>query len=179
MLIQGRFDAAIWEIFILPVDLSAVRHTCMYTLNAPSDSSVCNPFWPYVKCRGDHQDRDKTLDSYLEELRELQEPKVDRHREPARWILQSNSLLAHAPTTFALVSNRKISSRRFVSIAFWRSLASSSCTSREMRASFFILRSRAIREPNRVRFSPGELWTSFRRACSFAGMKRRELRFAE
>lgn len=32
---------------------------------------VCNPFWPYVKCRGDHQDRDKTLDFYVEAIRQL------------------------------------------------------------------------------------------------------------
>jgi hypothetical protein len=31
---------------------------------------VCDPFWPYVKCRGD-QDRDKTLDSYREGIRQL------------------------------------------------------------------------------------------------------------
>ena len=31
---------------------------------------VCNPFWPYVKCRGD-QDRDKTLDFYVEAIRQL------------------------------------------------------------------------------------------------------------
>jgi hypothetical protein len=32
---------------------------------------VCNPFWPYVKCRSDHQDRDKTLDLYVEAIRQL------------------------------------------------------------------------------------------------------------
>jgi len=32
---------------------------------------VCNPFWPYVKCRSDHQDRDKTLDFYVEAIRQL------------------------------------------------------------------------------------------------------------
>ena len=32
---------------------------------------VCNPFWPYLKCRSDHQDRDKTLDFYVEAIRQL------------------------------------------------------------------------------------------------------------
>jgi len=32
---------------------------------------VCNPFWPYVKCRSDHQERDKTLDFYVEAIRQL------------------------------------------------------------------------------------------------------------
>ena|ERR1041385_2728423 len=31
---------------------------------------VCNPFWPYVKCDGDH-DCDKTLEAYLEAVRQL------------------------------------------------------------------------------------------------------------
>jgi hypothetical protein len=31
---------------------------------------VCNPFWPYVKCEGD-QNRDKTLKTYVEALRQL------------------------------------------------------------------------------------------------------------
>ena len=32
---------------------------------------VCNPFWPYVKCRSDQLDRDKTLDLYVEAIRQL------------------------------------------------------------------------------------------------------------
>jgi hypothetical protein len=31
---------------------------------------VCDPFWPYVKCRSD-QDRDETLTSYVETVRQL------------------------------------------------------------------------------------------------------------
>jgi hypothetical protein len=31
---------------------------------------VCDPFWPYVKCRGD-QGRDKSLDAYMEAIRQL------------------------------------------------------------------------------------------------------------
>ena len=31
---------------------------------------VCDPFWPYVKCRGD-QDRDKRCDAYVEAIRQL------------------------------------------------------------------------------------------------------------
>jgi hypothetical protein len=31
---------------------------------------VCDPFWPYVKCRDD-QNRDKTLSSYVEAIRQL------------------------------------------------------------------------------------------------------------
>ena len=31
---------------------------------------VCNPFWPYVKCRGD-QGHDKSLDAYMEAIRQL------------------------------------------------------------------------------------------------------------
>lgn len=31
---------------------------------------VCDPFWPYVKCRGD-QDHDKSLDAYMEAIRQL------------------------------------------------------------------------------------------------------------
>jgi hypothetical protein len=35
-----------------------------------SGIEVCN-LWPYVKCRSDHQDRDKTLDLYVEAIRQL------------------------------------------------------------------------------------------------------------
>jgi DNA-binding transcriptional regulator LsrR (DeoR family) len=34
------------------------------------DIEVCDPFWPYVKCRGD-QDSDKELSSYVEAIRQL------------------------------------------------------------------------------------------------------------
>ena len=38
--------------------------------HAAGHIEVCDPFWPYVKYRGD-QDRDKTLGSYVEAIRQL------------------------------------------------------------------------------------------------------------
>ena len=38
--------------------------------HAAGQIEVCDPFWPYVKCRQD-QDHDKTLDSYMEAIRQL------------------------------------------------------------------------------------------------------------
>jgi hypothetical protein len=38
--------------------------------HAAGQIEVCDPFWPYVKCRGD-QDRDKGLGTYVEAIRQL------------------------------------------------------------------------------------------------------------
>jgi len=38
--------------------------------HAAGQIEVCDPFWPYVKCRGD-PDRDKSLDAYVEAIRQL------------------------------------------------------------------------------------------------------------